>query len=122
MTATAPISDDIRARLDALDIDVSCALRFSRAALYALAAMSKEAREAIDRSLGEEAAIVRVDDISASAAIAATLNEARHHIAAAANDTSSTSREAKRWRAGDAERITEKSQYGQMAEQNGMWR
>ncbi len=81
-----PLTDDLRARLDALDVDVSCALRFSRAALYALAAMSKDAREAIDRSLGEEAAIVRIDDLDASAAIAATLTEARRHIAAAAND------------------------------------
>jgi len=79
--AAAPLSDDLRARLDALDVDVSCALRFSRATLYALAAMSTEAREAIDRCLSEEAAIVRIDDLEASAAIAASLNEARHHIA-----------------------------------------
>lgn len=80
--ATAPLPDDLRARLDALDVDVSCALRFSRATLYALAAMSSEARNAIDRCLGEEAAIVRIDDLQASAAITATLNEARRHIAA----------------------------------------
>lgn len=80
--AAAPLSDDLRARLDALDVDVSCALRFSRATLYALAAMSKDARSAIDRCLSEEAAIVRVDDLKASDAIAATLNEARLQIAA----------------------------------------
>lgn len=80
-SAAAALSDDIRARLDAIDVEVSCALRFSRATLYALAAMSKEARETIDRCLGEEAAIVRIDDLRASAAIAATLTEARHHIA-----------------------------------------
>jgi len=85
-SATSPVSDDLRARLDALDIDVSCALRFSRATLYALAAMSQEARQAIDRCLGEEAAIVRIDDLKASDAIAATLNEVRHHINAAAQD------------------------------------
>ncbi|WP_150131451.1 hypothetical protein [Caulobacter mirabilis] len=85
--AAAALSDDLRARLDALDVDVSCALRFSRATLYALAAMSKDARVAIDRCLREEAAIVRVDDLKASDAIAATLNEARRHIAAA--DTAS---------------------------------
>lgn len=89
-TPTSPVSDDLRARLDALDIDVSCALRFSRATLYALAAMSGEAREAIDRCLGEEAAIVRIDNLEASAAIAATLNEARHHIKAAAQDDAAT--------------------------------
>lgn len=88
--ATSPVSDDLRARLDALDIDVSCALRFSRATLYALAAMSREAREAIDRCLSEEAAIVRIDNLDASAAIAATLNEARHHIKAAAQDDAAT--------------------------------
>ncbi|MES2032768.1 MAG: hypothetical protein V4466_01205 [Pseudomonadota bacterium] len=80
--ASAPLPDDLRARLDALDVDVSCALRFSRATLYALAAMSSEARSAIDRCLSEESAIVRIDDLQASAAIAATLNEARQHIAA----------------------------------------
>lgn len=85
-SAASPLSDDVRARLDALDVEVSCALRFSRATLYALAAISKEAREVIDRTLGEEAAIVRVDNLEASAAIAATLNEARRHIAAAAAD------------------------------------
>src|SRR5882672_5236194 len=44
----------------------------------------------------------------------------RHSPAASA--ASSTRREAKRRRAGDAARITEKSQYGQMAEQKGMCR
>ncbi len=96
-TASAsPLSDDVRARLDALDIDVSCALRFSRATLYALAAMSKEAREAIDRTLGEEAAIVRIDNLDASAAIAASLNEARRHIAAAADERSTAVRDLER--------------------------
>lgn len=85
--AAAPLSDDLRARLDALDVDVSCALRFSRATLYALAAMSKDARSAIDRCLSEEAAMVRIDDLKASDAIAATLNEARRHIAAADDAT-----------------------------------
>src|SRR5207244_3508565 len=42
--------------------------------------------------------------------------------AGAASETSSTSREAKRWRAGEAACITEKSQYGQIDEQKGMWR
>src|SRR6185295_6159758 len=40
----------------------------------------------------------------------------------AARATSSTRRSTKRRRAGEAERITEKSQYGQMAEQKGTWR
>ena len=42
--------------------------------------------------------------------------------AGAASETSATSREAKRWRAGDAACITEKSQYGQIDEQKGTWR
>ena len=42
--------------------------------------------------------------------------------AGAASATSATSREAKRWRAGEAACITEKSQYGQIAEQKGTWR
>jgi hypothetical protein len=37
----------------------------------------------------------------------------------AARATSATSRDAKRSRAGDAARITEKSQYGQIDEQKG---
>lgn len=94
--AAAPLSDDLRARLDALDVDVSCALRFSRATLYALAAMSKEARDAIDRCLGEEAAIVRIDDLQASAAIAASLNEARRHIAASSGDADAAVRDLER--------------------------
>src|SRR5260221_12757299 len=44
----------------------------------------------------------------------------RHSCAASA--TSSTRREVKRWRAGERERITEKSQYGQMDGQKGTGR
>lgn len=87
-TAAPTLTDDLRLRLDAIDIDVSCALRFARATVYALAAMSKEAREALDRCLGEEAAIVRIEDLDGSAAVAAVLNEARHYIREAANDSS----------------------------------
>jgi hypothetical protein len=42
--------------------------------------------------------------------------------AGAAIAASATSRETKRWRAGAAACITEKSQYGQIDEQNGTWR
>jgi hypothetical protein len=42
--------------------------------------------------------------------------------AGAARETSATSRDAKRSRAGDEAGITEKSQYGQIAEQKGTWR
>lgn len=51
--------------------------------------MSDEARQAIDRCLAEEAAIVRIENLAASAAIAATLNEARHHIITAPRDSAS---------------------------------
>lgn len=78
--------DDLRTRLDALNIDVSCALSLSRATLLALAAMSHEAREAIDGCLGEEAAIVRIEDLDGSAAVAAMLNEARHQIRSVRDD------------------------------------
>lgn len=88
-TPTGPaLPDDVRVRLDALDIDVSCALSFSRATLCALAAMSREARDAIDRCLGEEAAIVRIEDLDSSAAVAAALNEARHQIRSVRDDLS----------------------------------
>lgn len=43
--ANASLNDDIRNRIRALDIDLSCALRFSRIALQALASASDEARE-----------------------------------------------------------------------------
>jgi len=86
-TPAAPaLSNDLRVRLDAIDIDVSCALRFSRATVFALAAMSREAREALDRCLGEEAAIVRIEDLEGSAAVAAILNEARHQIRTTRDD------------------------------------
>lgn len=109
--AASPLSDDVRARLDALDVEVSCALRFSRATLYALAAISKEAREVIDRTLGEEAAIVRIDNLEASVAIAATLNEARRQIAAtAADDRAAAARDLERMLVESAADLEEDSQ------------
>jgi hypothetical protein len=85
------LTDSLRLRLDALDIDVSCALSFSRATLCALAAMSREASETIDRCLGDEAAIIRIEDLDGSAAVAAALNEARQQIRAARDDLSAAS-------------------------------
>jgi hypothetical protein len=93
---TSTTNDDLRARLDALDIDVGCALAFGRATLQALAAMSAEARHAIDRSLAEEAAIVRVEDVNASHAIAAMLTEARQAIVAPPNEVAEAVREIER--------------------------
>lgn len=89
-------NDDLRARLDAIDIDVSCALAFGRATLQALAAMSAEARHAIDRCLADEAAIVRVEEVNASAAIAAILTETRQSIVAPANAVGDAVREIER--------------------------
>lgn len=91
-TSATTLSDDVRLRLDALDIDTSCALRFERATVHALAAMSKEARETIDRCLGEEAAMVRIEDLAGSAAVAALLNETRHAIRANACDSAEAAR------------------------------
>jgi hypothetical protein len=82
------LTDDLRLRLDALEIDVSCALSFSRATLSALAAISADAREAIDRCLADEAAIVRIEDLDGSAAVAATLTEARQQIRSVRDDLS----------------------------------
>lgn len=93
---TSTTNDDLRARLDALDIDVGCALAFGRATLQALAAMSSEARHAIDRSLAEEAAIVRVEGAEASNAIAAMLTEARQAIVAPPNEVAEAVREIER--------------------------
>ena len=93
---TATTNEDLRARLDALDIDVGCALAFGRATLQALAAMSSEARNTIDRCLADEAAIVRVEDVSASAAIAAILNEARQSIVAPPKEAPDAVREIER--------------------------
>ena len=80
MPATAPLND-VHDRLHALDIDLSCALRFSRVALQVLATLSDEARQAIDRGLAEEIAMTAIEEMDGSAAVAAVLNEARHHIA-----------------------------------------
>ena len=86
--ATSQSLDDLRQKLDALNIDVSCALSLSRATLLALAAISRDAREAIDNCLSEEAAIVRIEDLDSSAAVAAMLNEARHQIRSIRDDLS----------------------------------
>lgn len=96
MQTSATTNDDLRARIDALDIDVSCSLAFGRAALQALAALSAEARRAIDRSLAEEAAIVRVEEVHASAAIAAILTETRQSIVAPPNEVADAVREIER--------------------------
>lgn len=85
-TAAPALSDDLRSRLDALDIDVGCALRFARATVHALAAMSRDAREALDRCLGEEAAIARIEDLNGSEAVAAILDETRRQIRSAGRD------------------------------------
>lgn len=90
--ANAPLDDDIRDRLHALEIDMSCALRFSRIAMQALASVSDEAREAIDRGLAEEVAMTRIEDQTGSAAVAAILNEARRHIASLPSDAVSAAR------------------------------
>ncbi len=94
-TSSSP-ADDLRARIDALDIDVSCALAFGRATLHALAAMSAEARGAIDRCLEDEAAIVREEGVNASAAVAAILTEARQAIATPPNGVADAVREIER--------------------------
>ncbi len=86
--ATSQSLDDLRQKLDALNIDVSCALSLSRATLLALAAISRDAREAIDNCLSEEAAIVRIEDLDSSAAVAAMLNEARHQVRSIRDDLS----------------------------------
>lgn len=86
--ATSQSLDDLRQKLDALNIDVSCALSLSRATLLALAAISRDAREAIDSCLSEEAAIVRIEDLDSSAAVAAMLNEARHQVRSIRDDLS----------------------------------
>lgn len=93
---TSTTNEDLRARLDALDIDVSCALAFGRATLQALAAMSAEARHAIDSCLADEAAIVRVEGANASSAIAAILTEARQSIVAPPKEVLDSVREIER--------------------------
>ena len=93
---TSTTNEDLRARIDALNIDVNCALAFGRATLQALAALSPEARGAIDRCLTDEAAVVRVEEVDASAAIAAVLTEARQSIVAPPNETANAMREIER--------------------------
>lgn len=115
---TSTATQDIRARLDALDVDVTCALAFGRATMQALAAMSAEARHAIDRSLSDEAAMVRVEGTSAGAAIAAVLTEARQSIVAPPNEVAEAVREIERLLVEQAARLprtTELSALGRKA-------
>lgn len=93
---TSTTNEDLRARIEALDIDVSCALSFGRAALQALAAMSADARRAIDLCLSDEAALVRLEDAPASSAIAAVLTEARQSIVAPPKEVLDSVREIER--------------------------
>lgn len=65
-----------------IDIDVRCALGFSRATLAALATVSDEARAAVDAALAEQAAILTIDDLSGSAAVAAIFEETRASLCA----------------------------------------
>ena len=71
---------------------MSCALRFSRIALQALAAVSDEARQIIDRGLAEEIAMTRIEDQAGSTAVAAILGDARRQIATAPHDSASVAR------------------------------
>lgn len=88
--ASVTLNEEARDRLHAIDIDVSCALRLSRVALQALAVVSDEARQAIERALAEEIAMTRIEDLAASDAVAAILSETRHNIVNAPRDRVST--------------------------------
>jgi hypothetical protein len=48
-------------RLDAIDTDIRVALAFSRAAMVGLAALSAQARQAVDHALSEDAALIGYD-------------------------------------------------------------
>ncbi|MDR3507898.1 MAG: hypothetical protein P4L64_08395 [Caulobacteraceae bacterium] len=68
-------ADDLEFRLNALDIDVRCAAAYNRAVLTALAAISRNAREAVAEALLDEAEAAGRDDSIGSGAVRVLLLE-----------------------------------------------
>ncbi len=68
---------DLQPRADAVDIDLQCALAFSRSALKALVTLSEEASLMVDQCLADEIAATRLEDHAGSTAIEAILEDMR---------------------------------------------
>jgi hypothetical protein len=68
---------DVQQHLKAVDIDLRCSLAFSRAVLQGLAAISAQARHALDAALDEELCAIAFDDADSSTAAHQIVSEAR---------------------------------------------
>ncbi len=76
-----PNPQSLQASVDATDIDLRCALAFSRSAMRTLAVLSKSAHAELDRCLGEEIDAVAFDDGPGRSAVEAIIEEARASLA-----------------------------------------
>ena len=65
------------ARAEAVDIDLQCALALGRSALKALVLISNEASTAVDRCIGEELNLLRMDPLLGSDLTARLVQEMR---------------------------------------------
>src|SRR5476649_2120893 len=70
-------AEAVQRRLKAVDVDLRCALAFSRALLRGMAAVSSQARHALDAALHEELGVIANDDSECTAAALHIVSEAR---------------------------------------------
>ena len=70
-------AEAVQRRLKAVDVDLRCALAFSRALLRGMAAVSSHARHALDAALHEELGVIANDDSECTAAALHIVSEAR---------------------------------------------
>ena len=68
--------------LETIDIDLRCALAFSRALMRGLATVSPQAQHALDGALREELEVIGMDDCKSSAAAYSIISEARASLKA----------------------------------------
>jgi hypothetical protein len=76
-----PSDEDARcARQVAVDIDLRCALAFSRTAVRALAALSEDASALVDEQLAQELSQVTLERADSMEAVSALLEEMRSDL------------------------------------------
>ncbi len=79
-------SFDLEPRVDAVDIDLQCALAFGRTALKALVVLSSDACLTVDRCLSEEIAAISLEGHPSSPAVESILEDTRNILRAARED------------------------------------
>ena len=77
-----PAAEAIQRQLRAVDIDLKCALAFNRVLLKGLAAMSAQARHALDVALDEELRTIAFDNAEGAAAVHKIVEGARVELGA----------------------------------------